>query len=100
MSFGEFRKPIAFEESMSHIQARRVGERTNSVLSLPKPVLVCALSHICTSYPQVRGHRSDDVGAGHCETLPLSHIAPGHAPREHLIRAHCNFSGQLIIVKT
>jgi len=31
------------------------------------------------------------------KTLVLSHIAPGHAPREHLARAQRNFSGQLIV---
>jgi len=53
-------------------------------------------AHLLNSHTTI-----EDVGAvaeqANAKTLVLSHIAPGHAPREHLIRAQRNFSGQLII---
>ena len=85
-----------------HVTRPRLGALAKREQRIKPPkarARLCVVAHMY-KLPASRGHRSDDVGAGHCETLPLSHIAPGHAPREHLIRAHCNFSGQLIIVKT
>jgi len=66
---------------MSHIQARRVGERTNSVLSLPKPVLVCALSHICTSTRKLGGtDQCDSVQTWQASQLKLqSEVLIGRA---------------------
>ncbi|HIH2749979.1 Ribonuclease BN [compost metagenome] len=53
-------------------------------------------NHLLSSHTSI-----DDVGkvaeAAGAKTLVLSHIAPGHAPKENLMRAQRNFSGQLIV---
>ncbi len=52
--------------------------------------------HLLSSHTAI-----DDVGqvaeSANAKTLVLTHIAPGHAPLEHLMRAQRNFSGQLVI---